>query len=363
MSRIAFAILFLAPGLLLGKAMATEGAPAAKVYEGVVGSAPIVMSLEGPDDSFSGNYFYRSQRFDIDLSGETKKGVIQLEAFITGDKLSLKPDGAGYTGSLTTAKGKTLPVHLHPVGPEAARNAPADAGDGISLYERIRLSGLALKPQKTETVAGRDLRWYLEPTSGARLFRIESGYDAPVMEAINKALARIQWANVSEYFSCPGMEGGSGLENAEVGKPYLSDAHVSFAIEESWSCAGAAHPDFGMEGHSFDAKTGKEMELDDLLKFGKAPVPKKDSDAWLDYRSKTFAPGVVALLKRFYPKEMKAPKGEDDCNYSDAEVWSFPAWRLTEKGVYVGASFARAMRVCDNPEWSVIPYSALKESR
>lgn len=363
MSRIGFAFLILAPGLLPGEAMATEAAPAAKVYEGTVGSAPIVMSLEGSADSVSGNYFYRSQRFDIDLGGETKKGVVQLEAFATGDKISLKADGAGYMGSLTTAKGKTLPVHLQPVGPDAASNAPADAGDGLSLYERIHLSGLTLNPQKTETIAGRNLRWYVEPTSHARLFRIESGYDAPVMEAINKTLARIQWATVSEYFSCPGMDGGSGLENAEVSKPYLSDAHVSFSIDESWSCAGAAHPDFGMEGHSFDAKTGKEIELDDLLKFGKAPVPKKDSDPWFDYRSKTFAPGVVALLKRFYPKEMKAPKGEDDCNYSDAEVWSFPAWRLTEKGVYVGASFARAMRVCDNPKWSVIPYSALKESR
>ncbi|WP_442755067.1 hypothetical protein ACNHKD_19145 [Methylocystis sp. JAN1] len=363
MFRISLAVLAsLASGFLPGEAIAKEAAPAARVYEGSVGSSPIVLSLERSEDSVSGNYFYRARRFDIDLGGDVKKGVIHLESGVTGDKLSLKPDGSGYAGSLTTAKGKTLPVQLRAVGPEAAVDVPADAGEGIDLYEKMRLSGLTLKPQKLETVAGRNLRWYVEPTTGARLFRVESGYAAPVMETMNKALAQIQWANVSEYFGCPSSDGGSGLENVSVDKPYLSDAYVSFAIEESWSCAGAAHPDAGMEAHSFDARTGKEIELDDLLKFGKGPVPQKDSDAWLDYRSKTFAPALVTLLKRLYPKEMKAPRSDDDCNYSDAEVWSFPAWRLTEKGLYVGASFARAMRVCDNPEWSIIPYAALNES-
>lgn len=360
MFRIWLAVLaLLASGLLPIGASAKDEAPSAKVYEGAVGPSPIVMSLERSGDSVSGSYFYRARRFDIELNGETKKGIVQLESFVTGDKLALKPEGAGYGGTLTTAKGKTLPVQLRAIGPEAAGDAPADAGEGLGLYEKMRLSGLTLKPQNTETSAGRNLRWYVEPTSGARLFRIESGYARPVLEKINKALARIQWANVSEYFGCPSATGGSGLEHSTVGKPYLSDAYVSFSIEDSWSCAGAAHPDFGMEGHSFDARSGDEIELDDVLKFGKGPVPKKDSDAWLDYRSKTFAPGVVALLKRFHPKEMKAPKGDDDCNYADAEVWSFPPWRLTEKGLYAGASFARAMRVCDNPEWSVIPYSAL----
>jgi hypothetical protein len=78
---------------------------------------------------------------------------------------------------------------------------------------------------------------------------------------------------------------------------------VSFALTNSWDCAGAAHPDFGSEGHSFDAGTGKELSLDDLLKFGRGPTPQKDSDAWLEYRSKAFAPALVALLKRFHPKD------------------------------------------------------------
>lgn len=354
--------LLAAAALFCSSALAKDSEPTARIYEGVVGATPIVMSLERSDGSVSGNYFYRARRFDIDLYGDEKNGVLQFESHNTGDKFSLKPDGAGFTGSLTTAKGKTLPVHLKAIGAEATAAIPADAGDDLGLYERLRLSGLTLKPQNAETVAGRAIRWYVEPVSGARLFRLESGYEPPVMEAINKALTRIQWSSVSEYFGCPGSEGGPGIESSEVSKPYLSEAYVSFAINESWSCAGAAHPDFGMEGHSFDARTGKEIQLDEVLKFGKGPVPQKNSDAWYDYRGKTFAPSVVALLKRAHPRQMARPRG-DGCDYSDAEVWDFPSWRFTEKGLYVGASFARAARVCDNPEWSVIPYAALRASQ
>jgi len=362
MFRFALAILMLSAS---GAALAASDAPAkdeqppAKVYEGSVGSTPIVMSLDRSDDSVSGNYFYRSKRLDINLFGDVKKDVLQLESNVTHDKITLKPEGSGYAGSLTTEKGKTFPVQLHLIGPDAAKDLPPDLPEGTDLYGKMRFSGLALKPQKEETIGERGIRWYVEPSSGVRLFRVETGYPAPVMETINKSLTRLQWDKASSYYGCPG-EGGSGYQESNV-KPYLSDAHVSLSIGEAWDCAGAAHPDEGIDGHTYDARTGKELELDDVLKFGKAPVPKKDSDAWYDYRSKTFAPALVALLKKLHPKEMVASHKEDDCNYKDTEVWSFPTWYFTDKGLYVGASFPRVARVCDNPEWAIIPYSSLSE--
>jgi hypothetical protein len=366
MSRITLAICAVfAPTVIFHacEAMATDAGSTTQVYEGAVGTAPIVMALErfSGDDAVSGHYFYRGKWFDIDLDGESKKGVVKLESRATGDKVSLKPDGAGFAGSLTTAKGKTLPVALHAVGPESAGAVPAEASEGFDLYEKLRIAGLALKPDKVETIAGRSIRWHVEPKSGLRLFRIESGYSAPAMDAMNKTLTRIQWREISDYFGCLSSEGGPGDEDSKSNTPYLSDTYVSFAWSSSWDCAGAAHPDFGTEGHSFDARSGREIALDDLLKFGKGPTSKPDSDAWLDYRSKTFAPALVALLKRFHPKQMATQKRDDDCNYADPEVWSFPAWYLTAKGLYVGASFPRVARVCDNPEWSTIPFSALNE--
>jgi hypothetical protein len=61
-------------------------------------------------------------------------------------------------------------------------------------------------------------------------------------------------------------------------------------------------------------------------------------------------------MRMLYPEEF-AGSGEDDCSYDMEDVWDFPTWYITDKGVYLGAIFARAARVCDNPEWSILSWS------
>lgn len=55
-------------------------------------------------------------------------------------------------------------------------------------------------------------------------------------------------------------------------------------------------------------------------------------------------------MKQYHPAEMAPPKKDDDCDYTDSEVWAFPNWALTEKGLWLGAINARAERVCDSPD-------------
>jgi hypothetical protein len=304
------------------------------------------MELQPDPTEPGGRYFYRRTRFDINFSGATKAGAMSLEAFTTGDKFVLKPAGSGYAGEMTTKAGRRLPVTLR----------PAPAGD---TYEAERRVGLSLAPAGAYAVSGRPLRWYVEAQSGVRLFRIEGGYPPAVTTAINAALQKAQWREVDDYFACPGEGGGPGVDEDKVSAVYLSDDYVSWAWSSSWSCANAAHPDFGTEGRTFSARTGRELTLDELLAFGKAPPP--DTDAWRDYRSSVFAQRLVARLRLLHPKEMATPGSDDGCDYSDPGVWDFPTWYLTAKGLYVGAIFARVARNCDNPEWSVIPWSALKK--
>ncbi|CAN7143072.1 hypothetical protein LJR225_000070 [Phenylobacterium sp. LjRoot225] len=348
--------------LAAASARAEDAAPA-RVYVGTVGAAAVVMQLEPDAQRVSGAYFYRRARLDIGLDGSDRDGVLELSADTTGDKLSLRPSGPGYVGVLTTAKGRTLPVALRVAAPGAASRLPANAPATPDLYERLRLSGLSLRPQKVQKIGRRTIRWYVEPLSGLSLFRIERGYAPAAMAEMNRAMAREQWDYVRDYFACPGADGGPGVESAAATDVYLSDAHVSYAWRSAWSCARAAHPDFGMMGRAFDARTGRELSLDDVLKFWPAPAPKADTEAWYDYRTKVFAPGLVTLLARFHPAEMAPPTEGEDCDYSDPQVWNFPAWRMTAKGLYVGAYFPRVARSCDTPDWSVIPYSGLPELR
>lgn len=345
--------------LLMVSAMlaAPEAARAAdaRVYEGDVGGSPVVMKLEVDGSSAYGAYFYRRTLFDIDLNGEVRGDALQLESRLTQDKLSLVPRRDGYAGTLTTSRGRSLPLALRPAKLASSRDAP----DDLDGYERLRLSGLALAAGEAQTVAGRRIRWHAESRSGVSLFRLESGYAPHVLAAINQSLARAQWRRVAHYFGCPDIDDHAGLESPPPEEPYLSERFVSFAWPSSWSCAGAAHPDFGLEGHTFDAATGRELALDELLRFGPAAPPKPDTDAWYRYRSEVFAPAVVALMARLHPEAMKPASGED-CDYSASGVWDFPAWHVTEKGLYLGASFPRVARACDNPEWSFVPLSALK---
>lgn len=90
-------------------------------------------------------------------------------------------------------------------------------------------------------------------------------------------------------------------------------------------------------------------------------MPAQGSDAWYSYRDKVFAPALVALLRGYHPQEMAPPKkdDDDDCDYTQSDVWYFPSWSLSAKGLWVGASFPRVARACDGPEWAIIPWPAL----
>lgn len=206
------------------------------------------------------------------------------------------------------------------------------------------------------------LRDWREPASGITLFRIETGYSTSTLDTINAALERQHRDRVAEWQDCKGYEGGSGIDISEARSVHLSEDFVSYAWFSSWSCAGAAHPDFGTQGFTFDARTGRELTLEDVLYLGGAPAPKPDTSAFDAYRSTVFAPKIIALFTRLYPADMAGAEGEaeeDRCDYADPSVWDYPSWYLTGKGLYLGAHFGRAQRPCDEPEWSTVPWNEL----
>lgn len=333
------------------------------LYAGTVGSGRIVMELEGTDGDIRGRYFYRKYRLDIGLKGTRTGGALILESPNSGDRMTLRTTNAGLSGSLTTKDARRLAVRLSPI------TANAVSTNGIhtkladrSPYEREQLADLALVAGDVMQHGARTLRNWREPVSGIALFRIENGYPAPVLEKINAALETQQWERVSQWFTCEGYDGEPGMEISEARAPYFSNDFVSFAWFASWSCAGTAHPDFGTQGHTFDARSGRELSLEDLLYLGVGPAPEADTSAFYAYRSEIFAPRVVALLTQLYPEEIKPAEGEsieDACDYADPSMWDFPSWYLTREGLYIGAYFARVQRPCDEPDWSVIPWQHL----
>ena len=333
------------------------------VFVGSVGLARVVMELEGDADAVTGRYFYRKYRLDIGLSGAKAKDTLVLEARTSGDRIVLRRTQNGMAGTLTTKAGRQLPIKLLPAGPNDTVVNPVVAGlTGLSPYQRAQLGGLELVPGKLRQQGSRTLREWREPVSGLGLFRIEHGYPQPVIDTINAALDRHQWEQVANWFSCEGFDGAPGVDIAEERAVYLDDRFVSYAWFSSWSCAGTAHPDFGSQGFTFDAQTGRQLELEDLIYFGKMPRPEADTTAFYSYRSEVFAPKIVELLRKIHPEEMPwsgSETNEDDCDYADPSVWDFPSWYITKDGLYLGAYFARVQRPCDGPDWPIIPWDHL----
>jgi len=91
----------------------------------------------------------------------------------------------------------------------------------------------------------------------------------------------------------------------------------------------------------------------------------------MTYRNEVFAPWVVERMRALYPNEVVPDAVSDDtkanddedygCVYDAPDVWNYASWHLRPEGVYLGASFARVGRVCDDPPWSVLPWDEVRQ--
>jgi hypothetical protein len=339
------------------------------LLRGTVGAHPVVMQIDADDDDAFGNYFYAKYRQDIPLRGASTQDGYALESASydsdeTGtDRFVLVRRGDGFAGSFVHGDNKPLPVELHAVAPGSVADPRPDLAfaQPLSGYERLRLAGMRFVPGREETVDGKyRIRWLSEPLSGIEMFHVVGGYPEAAMDAINRIIDRDFYESLSQHFGCADGEGGSGDEPAGITSRYFSDRFVSYAVSDSWSCFGAAHPDFGIRGTTIDARSGRELALEDVYWLGTGGRPARNSDAWHAYRRDVFAPAVVALFRRLYPAQIRG-SDDADCDYSDPSVWEYAPWYLTDRGLSLGAYFARAARACDNPDWSVVPYGELEK--
>ncbi|WP_016773576.1 hypothetical protein [Pseudomonas sp. R62] len=356
-----------------------------RVFTGTLGKMPIVVELNiTQQDEVTGRYFYEKYRRDLPLSGALQNSTLTLTEGNNryGDDkplstLELEETGSGWQGEWKSPQGKKLPVKLI----EARLTAPTSstlpfiaALPYSEPYEYLRLQGLKLKPAKKENFMGYDLQWWTEPETKISLFSVESGLSKDDQQRVNQQLLGRLWNEVISYHGCQ-LQGGENVEFIQQVQPkMISPAVVSLNISTSYYCGGA-HPDFGDSPLNIDVKTGHPLSLEDVLwvgegkpllhaerdSLGDEPLSKDESNARYQYVSKELVPWVIKQFTTLYPNEMKTPTGDDDCNFQDESIWGTSPWYFTEKGLYLGAYFARVQRSCDRPDWSILPYSLVKQ--
>ncbi len=342
-----------------------------QVWEGTLGTSQIVLKLDPDATEPSGEYFYRKHRHGIELSGtRAADGSIALEEWTRGpDAGSERPrwqlaskKGDTLTGEWVGSD-KRLPIRLRQV---SAATLPKTDDPALAElrakdpYHFMQLHGMTLKADRLENVGDYRLQWWRETRSDIELFRVLSGYPAAQLPAINLTLARKHWKEVQSYLECT----ASAMSDHESTTTlrYIGKDALSVSMITDYYCGGA-HPDFGDGPINLDPRTGRELALEDVLWLGKGTPPlygDGNNEAWFEYRTKVLAPWVVEQMHTLYPEDV-AGRSQDECSYEMSEFWDFPTWYITAKGVYLGAILPRVGRMCDNPAWSILPWSLVDQ--
>lgn len=352
---------------LISTAHAEEGR---RVFTGTLGKMLIVVELNTTQqDEVTGRYFYEKYHRDLELSGSLQDSTLNL---VEGNNrygddkplptLKLKSTSNGWQGEWQNPKGKKLPVQL------TEAKLPAPSATTLPFiatlpksdpYEYLRLQGLKLKPEKKENFMGYDLQWWTEPESKISLFSVESGYTKEEQQRINNHLLGRLWTEVVSYHACM-LQGGENAEQWQsVAPTFLSPDVVSLNINTGYDCGGA-HPDVGNSPINLNAHTGEAIKLEDVLGVGREGSSTGDSKG---SQSDVFVQWLIKQFTSLYPNEMKKPAegDEDSCDYTDENVWVVSDWYFTAKGIYLGPYFPRVQRGCDEPEWTILPYSVVKQ--
>lgn len=343
------------------------------LLKGTIGKIPIVMQLKVFDDTVAtARYYYETRKMDIELDGKiSKDGSIRMVCYNNyegsfdgkSERFELKKINGHFKGKWVSLK-KTLPVDLAPFSIDSIlhpfRNYARVAGlKKENPLDYVRSAGLSFIKDSTTSKAGYYLDWYHEKYSRISFPRLRK---ETMTEALKKANANLEEIHIFESLSFLTCTSGIGETewSSQIDHLFITKEIFSIDLVSSYYCGGA-HPDFSFGAYNFDLSTGNLLELDEVLWFGNGTPPNKNTDKWYRYRDSIFAPKLTSILKQLYPEQMKADNSRDGCDYSDPDVWNFANWYFTEEGLYVGAYFARVSRSCDEPDWSIIPYTIVRK--
>lgn len=353
--------------LLLSVAYSGKAQEASYYLQGTVGSYPIAMRISCYEDSSCSDtrYYYKKVLKDIVLDGKRNGTHFTLhtseynkEAVRETFDLQQQPDES-FTGTWTSG-GRKLPVKLTPISAAAVHHPYKSAKEvnkepAADAYEYLRSSLLTFVRDSVTKYKNRQLVWLHEKGSGVSFFRLGNGFSAVQLQKVNPLLEAIHLENAMNQLSCSSPWGGSIDFTVDVS--YLDNNLLAFHIFASWSCGGA-HPDFGGTGYLTDLNTGRQFDLEDILAFDASVTTEAKSgfDKYSQYRSDFLAPKLMALMIKAHGFE--APKSDEDCDYTDVEIWDFPSWKFTAEGIAFTPIFGRVMRACENEY--LLPFSLLQ---
>ena len=138
--------------------------------------------------------------------------------------------------------------------------------------------------------------------------RLLSGAPPAVVKTINATLAQVDAQALRDAKDClraKGSDYGRGVSATMQGSGFLS-----LVVNQSFSCAGAAHPDSETQALVFDLTTGKFVDWEKLLP-GAVQIKKIDAD--LEKKFPFHATVASDAIWALYKKEALKENSDPDC--------------------------------------------------
>lgn len=328
---------------------------------GTIGKYPIYLQFTLEGNSTEGYYFYKNKLINIPLSGSYKSGFITLTSKDVYGETPENPEVFKFKWpnkvleGTWTHKGKSTPLKLAALTPKEL-NSPKCSNpyfkketSSTNDLTKVKVGLFKLKEDGLPRMVNKvKIRQFKEVLTGISLFRIDSGL---VAEKQKDANFYLEYLHLSEFLTS--LECAS---NSAFGSDYSFDASnitisndlLCFSVFTAYYCGGA-HPEESSYGINYNLNTHKKIESGEYL------IPGKEA---------AFEERVFACLAKENPGYFEGDMVDDDmeCEYNNQELWTADCnFVFTGSGVRLLPSFPHYKAPCLDPEWSVIPYSELKD--
>lgn len=330
-------------------------------FSGTIGKYPIYLHFTIEGSNAEGYYFYKNKLINISLSGSYKSGLIILNSKDAYGDTPENPEVFKFKWpnkvleGTWTYKGKSTPLKLAALtakelnSPKCSNPYFKKEASSANDLVKVKIGLFKLKEDGPPKIINKvKIRQFKEVLTGISLFRIDSGL---VAEKQKDANFYLEYLHLSEFLAS--LECAS---NSTFGSDYSFDASnitisndlMCFSVFTAYFCGGA-HPEESSYGVNYNLNTHKKVESGDYLLPGKEAA---------------FEERIFTHLAKENPGYFEGDLVDDDlgCEYNNRELWTADCnFVFTTSGVRLFPSFPHYKAPCLDPEWSVIPYSELKD--
>lgn len=330
-------------------------------FSGTIGKYPIYLEFTLEGSKVEGYYFYKNKLVDISFSGNYKTGFITLLSKDVYGETAENPETFKFKWpnqipeGTWSHRGKSLPLKLAALTPKET-GSPKCSNPyfkkvvyAASDLTKVKVGLFKLKEDgPVRTINGIKIRPFSEVLTGISLFRIDSGLVAEKQKDANLYLEYLQLSKFLSSLECASYSASGTDYNFNVSDITISNDLMCFSVFATFYCGGA-HPEESSYGINYNLNTHQKIETSDYLKPGK---------------EKEFEDRVLAYLAKENPGYFDGdiPDDEMECEYNNPELWTIDCnFVFTVDGVRLLPSFPHYKAPCMDTEWSVIPYSVLKD--